>query len=930
MIDIRNVSKSFNGTKVLDDVSLFFPSFGLVIINGPSGCGKTTLLNILSTLLPFEGDVALNGTKYQKISEDAKEQIRSQNIGFVYQDYKLFEFETVKQNIALALDISCGDTTAKKNKRISDLLRLVNLSRKENEIVAHLSGGEKQRVSIARALANSPSVILADELTGNLDEHNSKILMELLKKISASSLVIMVSHDTSLSYEYADQIIQMEDGVVKDIIYQNRIKHKQSLPVVTLKNKTKSRLLPFNFLFRHTLDSIKRKKWRTLFTTLITSIGLIGVGLASTLSNIISDNLYRSYSSILDDDKLILSPKEIENSKDVITSASFDEVNDIISNYQNDVNYVGVYYLNDFNQMFEYNVAAITSETSIKPITGLSLSSINEFALLHNNLSIVPEKVEKLDNNEFVLAGPFSIVNELCYQLQIERTLESFSRFLLRNSLEITFYAYNYSWHYEGSFPLKLKGFILSNQVQIYHSNYLWNEYLFENKLTLPTTYILNVTSQHPWDLRKGYFIDFKQNRDSFLKEHRFNFEYKNYDFEILDNKYYPNLYKHTETYDCPRLLAIKRTNKDYLPSFVGDYCKDLSKHIKNVIYGCSNAYAIYDKSLMMGFSKYSYLSQNEINIEDVIDLLSYVKYEDSQNITLPKGTLEGHFSKSNMDGFVFEPHYKLIRGRRPNDYREIVVSQTLVEKLNIVDPINKSVYFTFPVIENLLPSGYISREFKTVSLKIVGISNSGKSALHHDESWSILFFQTMLGISTMQLNVENLSIQIDKDYESEVTSKLNRSFPQYNLYSPLKDVRKSVDDICHYIEIILLIVSISSVLIASLILIICNHLHFLEAKKDIGLVRCLGCKKSESKKFIYFHSFMMTGFSFILSSIELLFISFFLSKTMASSLNIQSSFILNPMSFVYMLLVNIVISLFSSIFISREISKISPLECLQ
>lgn len=929
MIEIKNVTKKFGNSTVLKNISLTLPNFGLVIINGPSGCGKTTLFNILSALLDFDGEISFDGFSYSKLDEDGKEIIRSQKIGFVFQDYKLFEFETVKQNIALSLDITCGDNQAKKNKRINDLLRLVNLSRKENEIVAHLSGGEKQRVAIARALANSPKIILADEPTGNLDEYNTKVVMELLQKISTSSLVIMVSHDLSLSKEYADEIIEMEDGVIKNVVFQNKKKHQQYLPVVSLKHKTKSRLLPFNFLLNHTLDSIKRKKWRTLFTTLITSIGLIGVGLASTLSNIISENLYRSYSSILDDDKLILSPKEVDNSKDIITAASFDEVNDLAKEYQNDINFIGSYYFNDFNSMFEYNVASIASDSAIKPINGINLSCINEFGLLKNSLEMVPEKVETLANNEFVLAAPFSIVNELCYQLQIERTLDSFSKYLQHNSLEIMFYAANYMWQYEGSFTLTLKAFVLSNQIRIYHSNYLWNEYILENKLTLPSTDLLNVASVHPWDLRKCYYYDFKHNRDTFIKKHRFDFQYKNYDFEILDDKYYPNLYKGFETFECNRLLAIKRTNKDYLPSFVGNYCKDLSKYIKSVIYGCSYGYAIYDKSLMMGFSKNSYISTNETDIEDVIDLLSYVKYEDSQGISLPRGTLEGHFSKSNIEGFVFEPNYKLIHGNNPTNYQEIVISQAMMEKLKIDNPINNNLFFTFPVVENLLPSGYISREFKTVSLKIVGVSDSGKYALHHDESWSLLFFQTMLGVSTLELNVENLSIQIDKAHEQEITSKLNRSFPQFDLYSPLKDVRKSVDDICYYIELILLIVSISSVIIASLILIICNHLHFLEAKKDIGLVRCLGCKKKESKKFIYFHSFMMTGFSLLLSSLELLVISFVLSKTLASSLHITSSFIINPMSFLYMFLVNVVISMISSFFISREISKISPLECL-
>lgn len=928
MIDFINVSKQFDNRYVLKNINLSFPRYGLVIINGPSGCGKSTLLNILATLLDFDGEICFDGQRYSSLDKDEKEIIRSQKVGFIFQDYKLFEFETVKENISLSIDIASGDKKAKKDKRIKDLLRLVNLKSKENDLVSNLSGGEKQRVSIARALANSPKVLLADEPTGNLDEYNTKNVMEIIQKISSSALVVMVSHDEKLTSEYADQIIKMKDGEVIDVIYQNKREHHQYLPVINLSYRNKNRLLPFNFLIKHTLNSINRKKWRTMFITLITSLGLIGIGLASTLSSIISDNLYRSYSSIIDDDRLIMSSKEVDNSRDIVTSMSYDDVISLCDNNEG-IDYVGVYYANKFDQFFTYNDVAVDTTGTRKTLNGLSIKLINEFSLLNSSLNVIPHKFEQLENNEFVLSAPFSFVNEICFQLQIERTLDSFSRYLERNNLYLSFQVENENWRYAGDFSIKLSGFILSNQILFYHTNPLWNEYVFETKLTLPTTNKLNVNSEHPWDLKKGYYLSFKQNRDKFLMEHRFSFESKDIDFEILDSKYYPNLLINYETVNCNRLLAINRTKKDYIPSFLGQYSKEASSHIKHIIYGSSNAYAIYDKSLMAGFARNTYLSNFETNIEDVVDLLSYVKYENSQQMRLPTNTIEGHFSKSSTQGLVFEPNYHLISGKTPSNFQEIVVSQAIINKLNLDSPINKSLFLCFPVTESLLPNGYLSRDFKTVTLKIVGVSNSAKLALHHDESWSVLFFQSMLGISTFELNIENLSIQIDKEYESYVIDKLSRAFPQFEVTSPLKDVRESVDRICHYVEVILLVVSIASVIIASFILFICNYLHFLEAKKDIGLVRCLGIKEKESRKFIFAHSFMMTLFSLILSSLELLVISFILSKTLASNLHIEQIFILNPMSFVYMLLVDLFIAIISSILISFRISKYSPLECL-
>lgn len=930
MIELKDVSKKYNGRYVLKNTTITFPRFGLVIINGPSGCGKTTFLNVLSTLLGFSGDVIFDGKSYQCLKEEDKEIIRSQKIGFLFQNCNLFEFETVKDNISLVLDIACGDKRSKKDKRIRDLLRLINLSNKENKLVSTLSGGEKQRVALARAIANSPTILLADEPTGNLDEHNTEVVMELLQKISSSSLVIMVSHDLTISEKYADQIVKMKDGEITDVVYQNKKKHHEYLPVLNLGYKTRSCLLPFSFLLRHTFNSIKRRKWRTMFITLVTSLGLIGIGLASTLSNIISANLYRSYSSILDDDRLILSSKETDTSKDVIQGTEYDEVLSLSSDYQDDIDYIGVYYMNNFQTMFDYNVAYIEKGSAIKPISGLTIGDINEYGLIDNKLDVLPNKFTSLANDEFVLSAPFSVINEMCFQLQIERTTSSFAKYLEHNELIITFLVSNSDWGYEGSFSLKLKGFALSSQILIYHTNPLWNEYILETKLTLSTTPYLNVNSEHPWDLKKAYYLHFKKNRDQFLLDHRFAFKYHNYDFEILTCEYYPKLLLNVEPIDCSRVLVVNRSKKDYLPSFIGPFCKESNRYIKSVTYGCSNAYAIYDKSLMVGFARNTYLSSKETNIEDIIDLLSYIRYEDSQNISLPNGTVEGHFSKSNLSGFSFEPQYQLIYGRVPVNYQEIVVSSKLLEKLNITEPNNKSIYFTFPVSEKLLPNGFVSRDFRTASLKIVGVSNSGKTAIHHDESWSLLFFQCVLGISAFDLNVENFALQIDTAHEEEVIASLNRSFPQCNVYSPLKDVKKSVDQICGYIELILLIVSISSVIIASLILFICNYLHFLEVKKDIGIVRCLGSRKSQSKKFIYFHSFVMTSFSLLLSIFELLVISVVLSKVLASSLQIESKFIFNPMSIVYMFLVDIVISIISSILISKKISKISPLDCLK
>jgi ABC-type antimicrobial peptide transport system permease subunit len=298
--------------------------------------------------------------------------------------------------------------------------------------------------------------------------------------------------------------------------------------------------------------------------------------------------------------------------------------------------------------------------------------------------------------------------------------------------------------------------------------------------------------------------------------------------------------------------------------------------------------------------------------------------------VKLPDEIMEGHFSKSNLNGFVFEPHYQLITGREPASFEEILISESLSRRLGYDNPINKTLYLSFPIKEDVLTNGFISREYETVELKITGITDSGKIAISHMEEWSILFFQVMLGVSTFDLRINNLAIRINDEIESQLMVRLNRAFPTLSITSPLKDIKNSIEKICGYIELIMLVASITSIVIAGLILFICNHIHYEEAKKDIGLVRCLGVNEKESRKFVYCHSFTMAGLSLLFSSVELIFVSLVLSEALSGTLMIESMFVFNPISLLYMLLLAVFISLVTSIFISMKTKKLNALECLQ
>ena len=215
MIKVSNIEKSFGDLKVLRGVSLEVEKGEIVSIVGASGAGKTTLLQIIGTLLPADsGEVEINGTKLFALNEKRTAEFRNRHIGFVFQFHNLLPEFSALENVMMPALIG-GAKRKEAKQRALELLSAVGLSERAEHKPAQLSGGEQQRVAIARALMNKPSVLLADEPTGNLDTHNrdeiQRLLFEVREKFGQT--IIMVTHDERLA-EMADRKIVMSDGAI--------------------------------------------------------------------------------------------------------------------------------------------------------------------------------------------------------------------------------------------------------------------------------------------------------------------------------------------------------------------------------------------------------------------------------------------------------------------------------------------------------------------------------------------------------------------------------------------------------------------------------------------------------------------------------------------------------------------------------------------
>lgn len=226
MIKIEKVNKYFNRRRkneihIINNTSLELEDKGLVAILGQSGSGKTTLLNVIGGLDKVnKGKIYINGEKITKRTSGTVDRIRNLNIGYIFQDYKLIENMSVFENIAISLRMIGLKNKKEIEKRVNYVLEAVNMYRYRNRPASMLSGGEKQRVAIARAIVKNPSIVIADEPTGNLDSKNSLEIMNIIKAISKEKLVILVTHEVELAKFYATRTIEVQDGkVIKD--YKN-------------------------------------------------------------------------------------------------------------------------------------------------------------------------------------------------------------------------------------------------------------------------------------------------------------------------------------------------------------------------------------------------------------------------------------------------------------------------------------------------------------------------------------------------------------------------------------------------------------------------------------------------------------------------------------------------------------------------------------
>lgn len=284
MLKLTNISKTYTignfSQNALDQVNLEFRQSEFVAVLGPSGGGKTTLLNVIGGLDRSDsGDLIINGESTQSFGDYEWDMYRNHSVGFIFQSHNLISHLSILQNVEMGLSLG-GMETKEKHERAMYLLKRVGLEDHVDKRPNQLSGGQSQRVAIARALANNPDIILADEPTGSLDSETGIQILDMIKEIAKDKLVIMVTHDSKMAYQYATRVVEIKDGQITSD--SNPIEHSnKDLGVLELKKTAMS----YATAFLSSINNIRTKLGRTILTAFAGSIGIIGIALILSLSN---------------------------------------------------------------------------------------------------------------------------------------------------------------------------------------------------------------------------------------------------------------------------------------------------------------------------------------------------------------------------------------------------------------------------------------------------------------------------------------------------------------------------------------------------------------------------------------------------------------------------------------------------------------------
>ncbi len=908
MIEIKKLSKQFSKRKILNKINLNFPSKGFVALVGASGSGKSTLLNLIGGIdKTYNGKIVIDKVNIAKLTDKEHDEYRLRNIGYVFQNFNLLNLDSVLSNVKLPLDAISNGSEHTKRKRVMDVLKYLKIDHLAKKSVNKLSGGESQRCAIAKAIINSPKILLCDEPTGALDEKNSYNIFHILKILAKNSLVIVATHDVNLVKEFADQIIEIKDGKITSLTEYEYKEVSDELLLLGDSKRSKKSYLPLTYKISHGYHKLKSKKWRFLITNFMLSISLTGIGISLIITNSVNSKIKGAFSSMINANQIVMSEKEYhQNIYGGVFSASEESVNSIYKKYSDDIAGVGANYIVNFENFFkDKNEVKVNANMYTYILSSVSARSFNDYRWIDesNRYKISPRLETDLEDDQVVLALSYIDMVNLCFHLKIQRNYESLANYIYAHFSTISLHVKNNTWQYEDEQIFQIKGVFEDNETYLCHTNKLWNKVVYQVNMRFP----LNDGSEQyfPWEMYKLHYFLTNDDPKVFLDKVFYDESLFDYAFERTNHSYNPLLCGNNETCYEKRVIIYYVDKTCLRPSIVKDLLKK-DKTLKNYYFLSDLGYSSYANNLLSGFSKNIFISSKEESLISAIDADTSSDEFSSLDISLPDDVVRGNFMDSLGQGVKFSTKMNLISGREPNTYKEIVISNGLAKKLfSNQNPIGLDIYFAGDIS---ITYQNTKKDYRNKLLRVVGVTSESKNYIYHDNDWTISFFRDELGAESFYLSPRSVVFELDDEVDADaLVKRLNKMYKDYVFVNPLTEITKSIETTLSYAKTILFVFSLLSSLISLLLLATVILLDILESKEEIKIYKYIGISSKDISSLFVCQSITQTLIAFFFSMLEIIVFEISISLALDNMLNYQSSFSIEIVPILVVFLISII-----------------------
>ncbi len=851
LLKIEKLGKSFKNRVLFSGFNFTFPSSGFFSIVGESGSGKSTLLEMISGLdNEYEGKIFFRGKLLKKQSEKELTNYRLKHIGFVRQHYELLELEKVLENVSLPLLATSSENPSKISRRCFDLLSSLSLKKRSKAKSKNLSGGEKQRVALARSISSNKKILLCDEPTGALDSKNAEKVYHYLRSISKDVLVIMVTHDVEKAKEFSDGLFVLAN---KRIIYQKNVicdTEEKKIIALRVKNNKEKMELPNRFLCKHSFHLLVAKSRRSFLTIGILTVSLFSLGVASFLSFDASKEINNAFSSLIGKSQIVMEKEGDSNNIDEAISATEEEVVSIINENPGLANDYGISYFTDFTAYFkDLDVVYALSESFKVELASFNASLPNDYLLLEDEDAFVyPSRPDFIEDDQIILGLPYKNMAQLCFGFQIIRDYETLGAYLEEFEVDVLFELANEEWKYEDSQIFKLVGVVQTDVPLIYHTNRHWNGYFYEERLRLPTND--GSPSEYPFVIQKIFYLRDYLSDDEFYKKVRKNEMLASYVFEKANHDYSSIICKPYEQCYLERYY-VYLAKKNSIPIKTIEDIKNKYEINSYSVIG-EMTYRSFPSSLMAGFIYPFYSSSSLEELQKVVETRSVVPIEQCEaSIDLPDNVVEGSYKLPFSKGLTISNKVdSLLEGRMAKKINEVVISKKLADLWGYP----KNIYVAGEVNEENYGTT-LERDYRYGSLEVVGIAEANECIFFVEPYWSIDYFASELGMSSFYLEPNQVIFEIDDSVKSEdLIPILKKEYPSYKFSDPTTSISNSTENVLNFVKIALFFASIGSLSISFLLLLVVGILFANEGKKEGCLLFRLGISRNDISKIYLFN----------------------------------------------------------------------------